>query len=659
MYKHVDQSWRNQPKRMSRATINAFATQLALYISSNDLNYFSIIFHGGEPLLYGAEELVAAAAMIRSAAPRDCQIDFSLQTNGTLLNQSGLDALRNADIGISLSLDGPQSANDLHRVDHQGGSTFSRARNALELLKQCGEPTFLGVISVIDPAIPAVEIFQFFESYNPPRLDLLLPDATHASPPVGRSQDVHLYKDWLVDAFHVWFHDYSHLKVRWFDAVMATRFGVPSPTDIMGFGGISLIVIDTDGSYTDHDVFKIAGGPSSSRIANVNSTPLADVAKSKQLVSHARLLSYEGLAKECRTCPAVASCSGGCVMHRFHPSRGFDAPTVYCDEMYALLSKASKSIRESLALQHCTLEVVGDHSLTINDTTFVDVCRKWSCSTFRKAKVHRDEWLRNPSVSSPGAHFVSAGVNYNKVQSDPLDLWLGQIRINSQDPLLTAAFLDSIRPIPTSSPQDKRFREQLPQVEMALRTFSESLLSSISELITDIVLVESTSAKESGIFSFSDDKAPNIIYLDPFVDDRPLEPEDIADSILHEFLHHVLYHYDGESPLLFDNIHPTFPAPWRAGLRQSSGFMHGTFVFTWLSRYWNALHAYSPNAVKGKFEKNASLFRSQAIFGVQSLYDMALLTPRGVDFVHSLADILDVTLDQYPNRASLHGIQFG
>lgn len=659
VYQHADQSWKNQPKRMSQATIDSFALELDRYIRSNTLDEFSIIFHGGEPLLFGADRLAAAAGTIRRAVASDCRIDFSLQTNGTLLDEPALEVLRNAQIGVSLSLDGPKAANDLHRLDHHGGSTFNSAQRALDLLHRCGEPTFLGVISVIDPAIPAVDLFRFFEPYNPPRLDLLLPDATHASPPPGRANNPNLYKDWLTEAFHVWFHDFAHLKVRWFDAVMATRFGVPSTTDIMGFGGISLIVIDTDGSYTDHDVFKIIGGSSSSPLARVHGTPISEIAKSQQLAAHAHLLSFDGLAQQCKTCPAVASCAGGCVMHRYHPETGFDAPTVYCEETYALLSEASRTVRHALAQQQDLAATQHDDSLIVNDARLVAACKQWSRLTFEKANVPRNHWFDDSSISSPGARLLATHFEQVSPAGDSPWKWLGRIRINSQDPLLTAPFRDSIRPIRPDSEQAEHFRSQLPDIQRALLTFSENAVLSIAELISDIVLVESTSREEDGIFSFSDDSAPNIIYIDPFVNGQPLPPEDIADSLLHEFLHQVLYHYDGEGQLLYDTVHPMFPAPWRSGLRPASGFMHGTFVFTWLSQYWSALHAKAQGKRDPKFRQNALSFRSQALFGIQSLHDMALLTPRGVRFVESLARLLDAPLLQQPSRASFYGKQQG
>ena len=257
MYKHADQSWRDQPVFMKDKTISRFSERLNEYVESTSLKEFSIIFHGGEPLLYTPRRLVRAASVIRNLVHPSCSLNFSLQTNGVLLTNEGLAELEQAKITISLSLDGPSRANDLHRLSHIGHSTYDATMAALQKLLLTNSGIFQGVIAVIDTSVSARELFEFFSPMKLPRLDLLLPDATHAHMPPGRTNDPNIYQKWLEDAFEVWFHEYPDLPIRWFDAILASRLGIPSQTDVMGLGAVSLIVIETDGSYTDHDVFKI------------------------------------------------------------------------------------------------------------------------------------------------------------------------------------------------------------------------------------------------------------------------------------------------------------------------------------------------------------------------------------------------------------------
>ena len=70
VYKHEDQSWRDQPQFMSDATLRRFGERLSEYVRLHALAEFSVTFHGGEPLLFGGERLANAVRLIRSIVER-------------------------------------------------------------------------------------------------------------------------------------------------------------------------------------------------------------------------------------------------------------------------------------------------------------------------------------------------------------------------------------------------------------------------------------------------------------------------------------------------------------------------------------------------------------------------------------------------------------
>ncbi|HEX2093798.1 MAG TPA: cyclophane-forming radical SAM/SPASM peptide maturase YhhB, partial [Longimicrobiaceae bacterium] len=373
VYQHADTSWRGQPKLIANQTVERFATRLDEYVGAIGLDRFSVIFHGGEPLLYTAEGLARIAALVRAQVRPTCELDFSLQTNGVLLTDAATRVLAQAGIGVSLSLDGPRHVHDRHRLDHAGKSTFDATMSALQRLSGEAREIFSGVIAVIDADMRPRELFEFFAPMDLPRIDFLLPDATHAAPPAGRMTDEGRYERWLEEAFEIWFREYPTVPVRWFDAILGSRLGVPSPTDVMGFGNVTLIVVETDGSYTDHDVFKITGDSGAQVGASLFTTSFAEVAESPKLQEHGLRLTVEGLADECKVCPVVESCGGGSVMHRFHPERGLAAPTVYCGEMFSLLGTATRLLRESLPES----TGAGGDCLASQGPALVAQCARW------------------------------------------------------------------------------------------------------------------------------------------------------------------------------------------------------------------------------------------------------------------------------------------
>ncbi|MCY3915692.1 MAG: FxsB family radical SAM/SPASM domain protein [Chloroflexi bacterium] len=652
MYHHVDQTWRTLPKLMSFETIHRFATQLNLYVSKHTIDEFSIVFHGGEPMLFTVEGLRRACDIIRSEVVAECNIDFSIQTNGHLLTDKAIQVLENAHVGVSLSLDGPKHVNDLHRVDHSGGSSYRATYDALQKLIESRSNIFQGVLAVIDPCVPPAELLDFFSQFELPSLDFLMPDATHANPRFHNSSR-NVLRSWLIEAYNLWYSEYSHLPIRFFDAVLSSRLGVQSPTDIMGFGTVNLIVIETDGSYTDHDVFKITKDGLNHLHGNVENTSLDSMAIHPKVLEHGRRLSVEGVANECLACPVLEACGGGAVMHRYHEERGLDAPTVYCREMFSLLSTASTLLRNDLDDTSNSYRSLSSDSFLLFNSEFVANCRNWRLKVEHRASalaqvmgLHCREnipaaalWLKHSqsSVDNESAGFSAV---------HPKDYWRGTIRIQTDEGWLSKPFADSIRVISVDSAEYRHGLAMLPMAERYLSEFSPFLPNAIGALISDIIFVETTVEGESGIFSFSDDSAPNVLYISPYAGDQPLAPDDIADSILHEFLHQILYHVESATPLLHDHKFPRFPAPWRSGFRQSGGFLHGTFVFSGLALFWQAIAQSNgsnlPSYSGEKAAANAATFRDQATYGLRSAYNFSLLTAAGIKLVENIAQVLDL-----------------
>lgn len=661
VYKHADKSWQKQPKFMSREVIKRFAFRVKEYVEKERLTEFSVIFHGGEPLLYSPTKISWAASTIRQVIGDSCRVDFSLQTNGLLLDKDALIMLEQEEISISLSLDGPQHIHDLHRVDHAGSPTFTDVMRVLNLLKERGANIFRGVIAVIDPTISAKELLEFFYSLQLPRLDLLLPDATHVILPVGRNDNRDIYKNWLIEAFDVWYSQFPDLPIRWFDAILGSRLGIPSPTDVMGFGQVNLLVVETDGSYTDHDVFKITRSDGAALNKDVFNTPIIALQTHPKILEHAFRLTIDGIAPECKVCPVVASCAGGSIMHRYHSARGLNAPTVYCHEMFYLLEHATTLLRKSM---HEETDVVAGNMKAPHEFTtilptgqnLVESCTEWHNITKLKARSIIDRHGLAQESHSAGAILIANTKPDMNWQSDcqaeepVISNWLSNIRIHAVDVWLIEPFSETIRVIDKESKEMNYGKSILSKVANLIELYDHQVAQAISLLISDILFVESTLPEENGIFSFSDDKAPNILYIALFAGGKEISPEDIADSIIHEFLHQVLYHLEREGPLLYDHVFPEFPAPWRTGLRPSGGFYHGTFVFSGLYDYWEKLSKVESEDIdKAKCASNAIKCRGQAIYGISSLKSFGLLTPRGMRLLTELAvNLGQETIDAQP-----------
>jgi uncharacterized protein len=127
-----DESWRNQPKRLSADTQHLIVRELGSLMREQG-RPFSVVLHGGEPLLLGARRLDSLLGSLRGELGAICGI--SIQTNGVLVTDAILDVCADHDVSISISLDGPAKIHDRFRVDLRQGPTHAKVVAGITTLK--------------------------------------------------------------------------------------------------------------------------------------------------------------------------------------------------------------------------------------------------------------------------------------------------------------------------------------------------------------------------------------------------------------------------------------------------------------------------------------------------------------------------------------------
>ena len=123
--------------------------------------------HGGEPLLAGLEYIKTFQDILTTNVP-NIKLELGIQTNGVLLNNEILDFCVSNNISIGLSMDGDREANDLHRLDHQGKSSFSSLEKTLELLSSDrGRKIWTGFLCTIDINNDPERVYSYLSPYSP------------------------------------------------------------------------------------------------------------------------------------------------------------------------------------------------------------------------------------------------------------------------------------------------------------------------------------------------------------------------------------------------------------------------------------------------------------------------------------------------------------
>ncbi|AKU11308.1 radical SAM family protein [Azoarcus sp. CIB] len=631
IYHHADQSWRSMPRLLSSENREAFASKLASYLGHAGIRRSVVVFHGGEPLLMGCAELVAFAAQLREAVGAGVQLDIGMQTNGLLLTREAIDQLSGANIGISLSLDGPKEANDLHRTSRRGRSSFEQTYRALRLLRSAPD-VFAGVIAVIDPRTPPRQLLEFFDEQQVPRLDFLLPDAHHLRLPPGRLEQPDVYEKWLVEAFDLWFDEHSSLQVRTFEALLDAVAGMPSQTDAFGFGDVSLITVETDGTYHDLDVLKVVAQGATRLGGSVRDTPISDVAASPALAAHRALLKKDGLCAICHSCDVVDVCGGGSVPHRYGVN-GFNNPTVYCKEMRTLIRHAQARITESLELAKPSA-TTGHYGRDLGEfehaeTSTEAVASLWasaisdqsaglrrallwlqgSCSGSRESEAARALLDSTSAIDllaqRPGAIAwsnamlaIEAGRPVSAVDGSVLHRdaryaqWMFARLHGSPEESPEVHANDAWLRRPFGNAIHFEDQEVLPAAEpllyealSILHAWRPAIVKELKRICRAVQFIRDPAADPDKIVSFSDNAVPGALYVSVMQRDRLIDAYDLADSLLHEYRHQKLYLLERLAPV----VEPTtckVVSPWRQDLRPPSGLFHAVFVFVELRRFW-------------------------------------------------------------------------
>jgi len=347
MYNLQDQTYRNQPAVMLDDVVEKCAERILQHAQRNGLSSIHFIMHGGEPLLAGKKRLRKIVNLVREKfAGSNVEPRFSIQSNGTLIDDEWIQLLLDLDIRIGISVDGPKQVHDKHRLDHYGQGSYDRVVDSIRRLleHQHGDKVFSNVLAVVDTEIDPSLMLEFWNEIGVTGFDLSLPHANHVHRP---PRPIEEYRDWLIGFFDGWFDKNEPQKrIRYFDNMIRMMFGYPISTDNIGGKPVDVLVIETDGSLEPTDAFKCCFDGVTKLGANLVETDLDDLSKNPMIAAFQEGAS--GLCDKCQECPARDICGGGYMPHRYGADGKFMHPSVYCEALLPLIEHIHQRVAESL-----------------------------------------------------------------------------------------------------------------------------------------------------------------------------------------------------------------------------------------------------------------------------------------------------------------------
>jgi uncharacterized protein len=300
---------------MTNGLLEKFICQ---YIEASEGPEVHIVWHGGEPTLAGLDFFRRAVELEKRYLPTGWECWNNLQTNGVLLDEQWAAFIAEKRFDVGLSVDGAAWLHDQHRKNHGGQGSWQYAVAAVRRLQSHGiQPDLLCTVTssaareplAVYRALRELDTgwIQFIPIVRRDAEGQLTPDSVSAEG----------YGEFLCTIFDEWaLHDIGHLDVQLFaEAARVWSGGEAGLCWMAPTCGRALIVEMDGGVYScDHYVYP------EYRIGDIETNQLRNLADLPVQIRFGDD-KRDRLSAQCRTCPHLTLCNGGCPKDRFKPGQ--------------------------------------------------------------------------------------------------------------------------------------------------------------------------------------------------------------------------------------------------------------------------------------------------------------------------------------------------
>jgi uncharacterized protein len=336
--------------RMADEMLETYIRQL---IEGHQAPAVMVAWQGGEPTLMGLDFFERSVAYAEKHRRPGMSIEFSIQTNGTLLDDAWAAFFKAHAFLVGISIDGPRAMHDAYRVDRRGRPTFDRVMSGLEILRTHGvDYNTLTTLHRANADHPA-EVYRFlrdecgsrFHQYIPilervaegetARAATLRPPAQTAPGAVSvtpgtswrdralyvqsggdvtdRSVTSEQYGRFLIGVFEEWVRrDVGTVFVQMFDVALANWHGEPPGLCVHSATCGTAPALEHNGDLYACDHFVEPGF----RLGNIAETPMIELVASAPQREFGQT-KLDALPRYCRECDVRFACHGGCPKDRF------------------------------------------------------------------------------------------------------------------------------------------------------------------------------------------------------------------------------------------------------------------------------------------------------------------------------------------------------
>ncbi len=264
----------------------------------------AIAWQGGEPTMMGLDFFRRSIELAERYLKPGQRAAYTIQTNGTLLDEEWAAFFKEHDFLVGISIDGPQELHDAYRVNKGGKGSFDQVMKGLGHLRSAGvEWNALTTVHARN-GDHALEVYRFLRDECDARFIQFIPiiervaEAADGEVPWSSWRDRPLYEQkgdlvtnrsiggeqygrFLIDVFEEWVRrDVGEVYVQLFDVTLANWFGEPPGLCVHSETcGLALALEHTGDLYScDHFV------EPAHKLGNIKEHRMLDMVASQQQV---------------------------------------------------------------------------------------------------------------------------------------------------------------------------------------------------------------------------------------------------------------------------------------------------------------------------------------------------------------------------------------
>lgn len=268
-------------------------------------------FQGGEPTLCGLSYFEGFVKEAKAVLPH-VRVNYSIQTNGLLLDDAFCSFLKGNCFLVGLSLDGYRENHNGFRPDAAGKDTFTRTLATAERLRHFGVDFNILTVVTAPLAKRGEKLWRFYQK-NHFEFVQLIPCLAPLSGDVANEWALtpSAYADFLKEIFPLWVDALmkgEYISIRLFDNLVRQAFG--QMPEMCGMCGVCSpqFVIEADGGVYPCDFYVL----DEYRCGNLSDNSFDEILQEERMQ---RFLKPQ-LPEACKVCRFARFCRGGCKRYR-------------------------------------------------------------------------------------------------------------------------------------------------------------------------------------------------------------------------------------------------------------------------------------------------------------------------------------------------------